>query len=577
MPPSQPVEESLAFLQQHVRVLEDVPNITKAGFMNIAEHMGDFSASFASGASRAITIRERIGVKDSELGLADLRQGLKQIYREISGVFDSIEVLVKDKEAFSRDMEQITEWGLRLEQDAHLPLMVDQVRGQGKDELERQTLGAIIDSLMRQMRPLISEVASSAQEAGDIMSHLTRRITADLDTSSHGLSLLKKNTTTTLERMADAVGKLDGGCVSVDNQSEGVNEIIFEMVQAMQYDDISSQRISHVVAAMKRAEARLAALSTDPDPVTTRRWFVLVTRICSEQLRSINADLMSAVASMHDQLTRISDIAEGQKKCISSSQGLSMEIRKDCAEVGYHLHMLLRLGVFDENLSTDVLKTLSKAENAIFQAKRSLDMLTMTSGRLEHLVTGLDTNRNGRLENLARSVADIATVIKVEGKERVAQLLKDVDKLQDITMFFSEKTTPKIMRTNSLLRRLPLILQQIEATNTDIRSMMTENLAGSRTVVIQIMLLSSEMNFHNAIDRRFTKIIDQIATMNTQVAGEEIVKGLDGDLHDLAEEFEDLAAMYTMDSERRIHGEVLGEDVDMFGDPKSKEDDIELF
>ncbi|MBF0631888.1 MAG: hypothetical protein HQL89_12980 [Magnetococcales bacterium] len=575
----QPIEESLALLQQHVRVLEDVPNITKAGFMNIADHMGDFSASFASGASRAITIRERIGVRDSEMGLSDLRLSLRQIYREITAVFGSLEVLIKDKAGFSKSMERITDWGLRLEQDAHLPLMVDQVRGQGKEELERQTLGAIIDSLMRQIRPLIHEVASSSQEASDIMNHLTRRIMADLETSSHGLDVLKKNTSNTLKRMSTAVTRLDGDCSTLDNQTEGVNEIIFEMVQAMQYDDISSQRISHVVVALKRAEEKLLALqaNSDPDPKTSLRWFVLVTRICTEQLRSINADLINAVGSMHGQLTRISDIAEGQKHCVTAAQGFSMELRKDCAEIGYHLHMLLRLGVFDENLSNDVLKTLSRAENSIFQAKRSLDMLTMTSERLEHLVMGLDTSRNGRLENLARSVADISKVIKTEGKEYSAQLIQAVDKLQEMTMFFSEKTTPKIMRTNSLLRRLPLILQQIETTNTDIRSMMTENLAGSRTIVIQIMLLSAEMTFHNAIDRKFTKIIEQLASINAKVAGEDILSGLEGNLQEMAKEFKDLADMYTMDSERRIHGEILGENVDMFGEPTDSEDTIELF
>lgn len=577
MSPSQPIEESLALLQQHIRTLDDVPNITKAGFMNIADHMGDFSASFASGASRAITVRERVSVDGSELGLTDLRLNLRQIYREITGVFHSIGVLVKDKEALTHGMEQVAEWGLRLEQDAHLPLMVDQVRGQGREELERQTLGAIIDSLMRQVRPLIHEVASCAQEASDIISHLTRRINADLDTSSHSLAVLRKNTTVTLKRMASAVQRLDGGCTSVESQSESVNEIIFEMVQAMQYDDISSQRISHVVVALKRAEEKLATLDTAENRQTSLRWFALVTKICSEQLREINADLINAVGSMHGQLTRISDIAENQKNCISNAQSLSMELRKDCAEIGYHLHMLLRLGVFDENLSSDVLKTLSKAENSIFQAKRSLDMLTMTCERLEHLVMGLDTSRNGRLENLARSVAEISKTIKVDGKERTAQLMSAIDKLQAITMFFSEKTTPKIMRTNSLLRRLPMILQQIESTNTDVRSMMNENLAGSRTIVIQIMLLSAEMNFHNSIDRKFSKIMEQLTTINNNVVGEKILAGLEGNLQEMSKEFEDLADMYTMDSERRVHGEVLGEDVDLFGEPSGAGDEIELF
>ncbi|HAT48780.1 MAG: hypothetical protein HQL07_00815 [Nitrospirae bacterium] len=577
MSPSQPIEESLALLQKHIRALGDIPNITKAGFMNIADHMGDFSASFASGASRAITIRERIGVNDSELGLTDLRHNLRQIYREITGVFQSIKSLVKDKEAFSSSMEQIADWGLRLEQDAHLPLMVDQVRGQGKEELERQTLAAIIDSLMRQMRPLVHEVSSCTQEASDIMNHLTRRIIADLDTSNHSLTVLKGHTASTLKRMSSGVQNLLKNCTLVESQSDSVNEIIFEMIQAMQYDDISSQRISHVITALERAIEKLQSLGTAEDPQTNLRWFILVIRICGEQLRGINTDLVAAVNDMHHHLTRISDVAEGQKKSVSAAQGLSMELRKDCAEISYHLHILLRLGVFDENLSSDVLKTLSKAENAVFQAKRALDVLSMTCERLEHLVMGLDTSRNGRLENLARSVSAIAMIVKQEGKERHTQLMQAVDKLQAITMFFSEKTTPKVMRTHSLLRRLPMLLQQIESTNNDIRAMMNENLSGSRTVGIQIMLLSAEMDFHTKIEGEINQIMEQLTTTTEKVATGSLATELGGDLHEMAREFEDLASMYTMDSERRAHGDALGEDTDLFGEPSSSDDEIELF
>lgn len=577
MSPSQPVEKSLALLQQHIQMLGDIPNITKAGFTNIADHMGDFSASFASGASRAITIRERIGVNDSELGLTDLRHNLRQIYREITGVFQSIESLVKNKESFSSSMEQIADWGLRLEQDAHLPLMVDQVRGQGKEELERQTLAAIIDSLMRQMRPLVHEVSSCTQEASDIINHLTRRITADLDTSDHSLTVLKGHTTSTLKRMSTSVQNLIDNCTLVESQSDSVNEIIFEMVQAMQYDDITSQRISHVIAALQQAIEKLTTLDTAENPQTNLRWFILVIRICGEQLRGINTDLVAAVNDMHRHLTRISAVADGQKNAVSLAQTLSMELRKDCAEISYHLHVLLRLGVFDENLSSDVLKTLSKAENSVFQAKRALDILSMTCERLEHLVTGLDTSRSGRLENLARSVLVITTTVKQEGKERHAQLMQAVDNLQTITMFFSEKTTPKVMRTHSLLRRLPMLLQQIESTNNDIRSMMNENLSGSRTVVIQIMLLASEMNFHNAIESELNKIIEQLTTVTEKMATGTLATELEGNLHEMASEFDDLAAMYTMDSERRAHGDALGDDTDLFGEPSGSDDEIELF
>ena len=285
-------------LAPQIAQLEEIPKMSTVGFHNIADHMGNFSASFASGASRSTTIRERIDVSGIELGLTPLRADLQNIYTEINGYFKSIKNLVADNNSFTEEMEKITNWAMALEQDSFLPSMVDQIRGEDSEALEQQTLGAIIDSLMRQTRPLIQEMITSSQEAAQVMCQLSRHINVDLDISKHSLSALRSNTTTTLRKMSGKISKMDKLCLRWEDQAQEVSQVIFEMVHAMQYDDITAQRIAHVIEALEQAGEKVES-GKKKEKETTARWFALVLKISNNQLQEIGTDLVGAVHTMN--------------------------------------------------------------------------------------------------------------------------------------------------------------------------------------------------------------------------------------------------------------------------------------
>ncbi|NGZ29437.1 MAG: hypothetical protein G8345_21435, partial [Magnetococcales bacterium] len=55
--PDKPV--SPLSLAEAMAILMALPENNKEGFLNIAEHMGNFTGVFATGASRATAVRER--------------------------------------------------------------------------------------------------------------------------------------------------------------------------------------------------------------------------------------------------------------------------------------------------------------------------------------------------------------------------------------------------------------------------------------------------------------------------------------------------------------------------------------
>ena len=571
-----PPTDAVAQLQLQIQSLEQIPAWSKTGFMNIADHMGDFSASFASGASRATSVSERIATKDSSLGLVSLRKDLKKTSQEIDGVFKVLDLLVKQREKFTDQLEKITQWGMSLEQDAFLPAMVDQVKGHGDGELlQQQTLGAIIDSLMRQISPLIQEIIEATRESANLICQLCRRLVNDLENSRHATEVIKKQVTNSMKNQAKAVHKIDGGCGRLEKQAEEVNGVVFEMVQAMQYDDITSQRIEHVNKTIEKIGEKLASQSQDEKEC---RWCAIATRISIDQLEEINTDLVTAVQTMHQHLIHISDLTEEQKGIVRAARDGSLFFRKETAEIVFQLNALLHMEVFDESLPSAVLRTLSQAENGLFQAKRALDMLTMTSGRLDQLINSMIPGANSRMDTLASSMADLVKRIQEEGKEVAVRLEQAARQLQELSLDFSEKTTPRNLRSNSLLRRIPLTTRQMDSNNEDILRMLNESQAETQATFTQIVMLTAELHFHHTIRRTIERVVRTLQEIVEALVGKSQAHSMDRDLRHAAEEFADLAELYTMASERQVHQAVVGDmNGQENGDDEEDDDNFELF
>ncbi|MBF0622036.1 MAG: hypothetical protein HQL54_08925 [Magnetococcales bacterium] len=559
-------EKTITQLNRILSLLSAIPGKSSEGFSNITEHMGNFSGSFATASTRASSIQERIKA-DGELGLTPLKSDLRKVYREINGIFKAMEGIVDTMSHFNEHMIHMVDWSMTIEQGMFLPPTVDQIKATSGERLEIQTMGAVIDSLIQQARPLIQDVIQSSQYASDGVNQLSRRILADLDSSLHGMGILRENSNRTLRRLGSSVKSFSKSCGTIDGRSGKVTNVVFEMVQAMQFDDITAQRVSHAVTTIEKIIEKVDDGLNDDD----RRWVSIAAHITSHQMTETVNDLLNAIENANGQMLRIEDLATEQVEDIGTIRTTSMTFRQDTADISYHMQALSKLGVFSESLSDEVLSTLSNAENAVFQSKRALNMLTVIAARLDHLASSLKTQGSDRLEILTRSIISLATTIKREGPDRVNDLNNAASRLQAISLAFSDKATPRLVRTNSLLRRAPLSTKQLETNNSDLMGEMNASLADAQATAIQLSLLMAELSFHMDIKETVNKANKGLRTVLHDIGGAET---LEGDLFAMAEEFEDLASMYTMDSERRVHNAALdGEDTDT-GDDGG---DIELF
>ncbi|MBF0628140.1 MAG: hypothetical protein HQL91_07950 [Magnetococcales bacterium] len=554
---SQPAPLATALLQldKIITILDRTPALCSTGFHAIVDHMGGFSASFASSASRAAAIRERHSVKGKAQGLAPLQQDLTRIHREVEAAIKRLDGLMEQTHAFIKTMDELILWSLTLEQDAFLPLMTDQILNQGSDALERQTQCAIIDSLMRQIRPLIHDLISSLREASTLMQQMARRMASDMDLSSHRLKALKTRIRDVLGRMGHSITAIDQACQKIEGHAEANSGVLFDMMQTMQYDDITAQRLAHVSEGLRQARTRLAEAQGEATP---RRWFAMVTRISVEQLEETSADLVVAVQAMHSHLTRISDLAEAQKKTIFAARNVSMEFQQDVSEAEYHLAAMLKLPVLDDALLAEILKTLSQTENILFMAHKAMETLDKTAHRLTGLTREVNTKGCGKLETLTEAIQELARRIHAEGHQKGEELLQAAETIQTINGEFAEQGAPKIMNAGVMLRRVPLTIRRLEMSNADLATIFSESLAETQATYNQIMLLTSDITFHTALRASSSAIVQNLKTIIQEQAGD-LLGTLEAECAAMADSFKELRAIYTMESERRIHAALLGE------------------
>ncbi|MBF0158445.1 MAG: hypothetical protein HQL58_02880 [Magnetococcales bacterium] len=556
-------------LTQLMQNLEQVPVWSREGFFHIGDQMNHISESFATNSSRAATIRERIGTADG-LGVLALNQDLHTVCHEMGATLNDIGSLIGQKGDWIKRLEQVIQWSLSLEQEATLPASVDQLRSVGSERLERQTLCAMLDNLMQQVRPLIHETTTTCQSAEEAVGGLARTIRADLALSQQRLDTFHDGNQATIQSLSSSVTSIDTTCQKIVEHADQVAQILFAMIQAMQYDDITAQRIQHSISAISQACDRL---SNSKKIQENRRWSVLVLRIVVDQLTQTSQDLTGAITTIQGYLDTIIDLSSQQRELVADARGACRSFHQQLEDTAWQLQAMLQVGLFSDTLSSQVIQALSLAEHGLFQTRRALDMLAMTAERLTKLARTLKTDGNHRLATLDSMIDTLAARIHCESRQEQGEIQQAIDQLHSISMTYADSTTPRMMRTNGMLRRLPLSTRQMDMVNNDHLRLFNDVLADTQFTVAQVRLLSSDLVFHDRIRETIAATIVALDEI-IQNVGKNLGEYMTGNPYELAAEFDDLAQMYTMESERRLHQATLGGEQQ----PDAEEgEDIELF
>ncbi|MEO5376398.1 MAG: hypothetical protein H7832_01230 [Magnetococcus sp. DMHC-6] len=559
-------------LEKITQSLLDLSLFSREGFHKISEYMNYCSNNYAITATRSISIKERINATSGGKGMTPLKTDLRKAFQEINAIFKILEELIVQKEAFKSNLTEVIDWTLDTEKEAFLPAILDHYSSRGVDNFETKTMGAMIDNLIGQIRPLSREVFSSCQEATDVMNLVSRRLRSDLQASQYALKILKAATTEGTQKLSLELDQAKNLCDQMAERSNQVNGVVFEMIQSIQYDDITSQRLEHVIEALNRVREKLQATPLTENSI---RWIVICLRIIIPQIDELGTDLVNAVQSVQNLLGRINGICNEQIVTIEETRQIGMIFHQNTSDVTYSVGELLRLEIFADTLTSDVMRAFSQTENAIFQAKRALDMLSMTSERLDGLIGSLKQRHADRPSLLLDHIAHLIQRIRHEEQGKNVLLTEATDLLYDANQTFSEKITPRIMRTNSMMRRMPLTTRQLDSNNNDLMGVVSENMSNIKATANQTAYLTEEITFHLTIKKKLERLSEGLNEILREIGGDISDRIDDAHLSEMAQEFDDLKSLYTMESERRIHAGVL--ESENSGDNSENEDNFELF
>ncbi|MEO5367806.1 MAG: hypothetical protein H7831_15885, partial [Magnetococcus sp. WYHC-3] len=447
--------------------------------------------------------------------------------------------------------------------------------GDHPNRMEIQTVGVIVDNLVAQFQPLIQEVLDAAQRARDVLEHQSRRLGSDLDISRHGMKGLKRSTNQATRRVTQSLGTILQLCTELESRAGQCDFHACAMAQAVQFDDITGQRLAHVRTLLDLVAQRLPQ-ETDAAEAEERcrhgDWIDAALHLARAQMDDIASELDQAVSALHGSLIDVSDLIEQQTGNITALRQQSAQIRQQSAEIIYNLNAMGRMEVFDGDTVSEVLRTFSLAENALFQARRSLDILGTTATRLQTLLESIHPPAGSRLEVLVGCIHDLARRVHADGPHIESILNGATGMLGDLSSGFSEETTARLMRAYALLRRLPVSMQQMDDNNTDLGNLMNSMLGETRGTATQVQLLTSEINFHNHYRAELAGIFLLLEPVIRRHG--EATAPPSPPSPELLPEFTDVEALYTMESERRIHRACFGLAPE---EPATDDNAVELF
>lgn len=536
-------------LEKAFELLEKLPHLSQEGFREIGRHIENSSKGFSSGAGRVIYIQERIAA-DSGLSVDPLRRDMDDLFRKMTPWFTQIEEVTGRRRKIAERLGSIVTWGLEMEQEACLPQIGNLIDARREGGVEHQSLASIIDNLLIQTRPLIFEVITTAQEAINAINQMAKRIEQDLSHAEARFASIQKESRRILERLKRSLGKIGDACQTMEKRSQEVKKEAFRMVQDMQYDDITSQRLHHAMSAVLIIKQRMASGGEGP-------WIYAALKVVEAQIKASRTDLSASIEEIQGRLSTVADLAVQQVAAISALRNGGRGIQQDLSEMDYNLGALSRLAQINGALTREATDSLTQAEEEVGQVGQVLGALVSIAGQLENFTSSMGDGGAGgsQFNHLRELILNHTRRIQAEREGSEAILAQAEEALGAAREKVETAIPPLLAGTEQILKRLPRLLKNVRRRNGEMIKIMNDTLGDAQAPVVQIMLLVAEMDFHKVIR---DKAIQVELILNK--AGREALAGAGPEAvapYAKPEALEELAALFTMAEERRLFAQTL--------------------
>lgn len=402
-----------------------------------------------------------------------------------------------------------------------------------------------------------------------------RQIRAGLDTLSRLIAEAEEIVGGAMDRIREIMAYSQQALERSTDSSREISRLVGEVVVAIQFHDISRQKVEHVGAALADAAGLLERPAEERPVVRGRVHRLLTLQII--QLQEVVDEIRAArerAARAFEQLNaQVADlVADAARLDAGDATDAHLDAHRQGLESG--LRQLRELLGKGRSLDRDIRQIAEEGAEAASRLSDHIDPVRDISfdlhlKALNAIVKSARLPREGQaLEVLAQEVSKLSTQSGgfvddvVEILESLVSLSLDLDLMDDAEDAQEDRAD------TAIADGLEEMARRFDEFGTDAAAASE----AARAIQADITATGGQLGF---LDALATDLLDRISRL--QALAERFTPWSEAAQHGSAETIEQAARRYTMESERRLHSRHLGEAADLAVGAGAAEGAVELF
>ena len=456
--------------------------------------------------------------------------------------------------------------------------------------------GAGFTTLADDVKSLSKVIAEHAAKIGEHSHLLTSQVAAVRDRGRKQLASQERVVEKMFASLFAGVDELEtmraDSAALVRDLAEGsrqVAESMGQVIESVQFHDITRQQVEHVEEILEQAGGEIATLPKDADPAGLAAWVRDVLRLQAPQLRQTEEMFRQAVDGLIGNLGDIARNIDGLQGRITAvayadqAGGASIldTIRHQIARVVEAMHATgVEVSEMARSMAgmAQTIATMGTFVRGIEDIGEEIELIALNA-RVKAAHTG-DQGRT--LGVIAMEIQNLS----MDARNRTGRVAGILTRISTVAERLSElaRASDVADRVEGIQCSFEAVLDRLAGLDSDLGLRIGQLSKLAQGLVGQLRSLASSIRFHEAVSPQLLGLEKEIIEL------ESAFRPFAGAL-DAARQPEKLQAQlsrYTMDSERLIHLAVLGhqaaptasDDVELFGDDGVElfgDDNVELF
>ncbi|MBI5639099.1 MAG: hypothetical protein HZA17_01610 [Nitrospirae bacterium] len=417
----------------------------------------------------------------------------------------------------------------------------------------------VVDELAEQIGKSTVEITASADEASELISRTLGKMEKGLEGFRKEMDRIIGQLDRILTGLIEKKELASGACKRIGERTSKIIPETGEIVTALQYHDICRQRMDHVAEALADIAQKIGAAEGSEKSATAsvRKYAADVIKVQVSQLENVIGETSGSSNKIGEHLRRISDLAVAQ----TLDAGVILDDGAGGIRIGgivAELESLLAITDTCRRMTADMIQAVSEASDRIAAMSAHAANIVLISDNIGLLAINaiIRVARTGESGRALEVLADRIRLLSLQAKEEIEKGTGKIEAILkrsgEFKCEFSEVLNRQLSSTSEIGEEARVEAQSLIGADRSLNSAMLNIKGLTDSLKEDIARIIDGISFDRIIRTGVGSIISKLESVKRKIGeGPEAdlpaTSGVTGiNLHELA-------ARYTMESEREIH------------------------